>query len=209
MKIKVLSDTHNKHEQICPKGSESLDCDVLIHCGDATTRKRYSELKTFLIWFISQPAKYKIFVPGNHDKSYRDYIDLSQLVEDKHVHILENDEVVIQGIKFYGNSFVPYYSCNVLQTPIQKCIDAYKDAPTDAEILITHAPPYSVLDTGGKHKGSLGCPGINEYLKKASPWYHFFGHIHEHGGKREHIHYNCCNTNLAYDIVRSERTITI
>ena len=62
MKIVMISDTHEKHNDIkLPAG------DLLIHSGDLTRRGNNSSIINFLDWFSSQDFKYKVFIAGNHD----------------------------------------------------------------------------------------------------------------------------------------------
>jgi len=56
-----------------------------------------------------------------------------------------------------------------------------QEIPKDTDVLITHTPPHGILDGAKRY----GC----ELLRKTfddgelQPIYHFFGHIHEDGGK--------------------------
>ena len=51
------------------------------------------------------------------------------------------------------------------------------DIPTDIDILVTHYPPYGILDEG------LGSPEILNFVMKSKPAYHLFGHIHATAGQ--------------------------
>ena len=51
------------------------------------------------------------------------------------------------------------------------------DIPTDIDILVTHYPPYGILDEG------LGSPEILNFVMKSKPTYHLFGHIHATAGE--------------------------
>ena len=54
---------------------------------------------------------------------------------------------------------------------------ADEDIPTDIDVLVTHCPPYGVLDEG------LGSPEILNFVMKSKPKYHLFGHIHATEGQ--------------------------
>ena len=57
----MISDTHLEESSVkIPK------CDLLIHAGDADIRT-LDHLEQLNGWFYNQPAKYKIYVAGNHD----------------------------------------------------------------------------------------------------------------------------------------------
>ncbi|SFO25416.1 Calcineurin-like phosphoesterase [Capnocytophaga haemolytica] len=53
----------------------------------------------------------------------------------------------------------------------------YREIPSDTDVLITHEPPYEVLDeAGGFHYGSRI---LHTLLLKVTPRLHLFGHIHK------------------------------
>ena len=111
MLIKVWSDTHDKPDLL-----NDGEGDVLIHCGDATNDGKYQETMRFLKWFNRQNFKYKIFVPGNHDRLFKaknfttkSYDEVKQFCEDTGVVILNKSYLNINGVLFYGNGYTPYY----------------------------------------------------------------------------------------------------
>jgi hypothetical protein len=62
--------------------------------------------------------------------------------------------------------------------------DIYARIPSDTEILLTHTPPYGVLDKTrrGKH---AGCDVLAARLEQLHACrLHVFGHIHEAHGAR-------------------------
>ena len=50
----------------------------------------------------------------------------------------------------------------------------------DVDILITHQPPFMILDVG--KSDHVGCEYLLERVKKMKPRLHIFGHIHESYG---------------------------
>lgn len=58
--IVCVSDTHNTRP-VLPPG------DLLIHAGDLTENGSFDEVQAGIRWLSSQPHRYKVFVPGNHD----------------------------------------------------------------------------------------------------------------------------------------------
>ncbi len=48
--LQVISDTHNKHDQL----GRLPDADVLLHCGDSTYRGTAAELSDFNRWLGEQ-----------------------------------------------------------------------------------------------------------------------------------------------------------
>lgn len=207
MLIKLISDTHNDHHQL---NSKDLESDILIHCGDACTKGNYSEGYAFLMWFVKQPAKYKILVPGNHDKKLREHKELIKLAYDLGIIVLNDDYLEINGISFYGHSktFMSSFKYTKEQISMRKSV--WKNIPENLDFLLTHMPPYGILDTNreGEH---CGCPELLEKVKEVKPIYHIFGHIHENGHTRTPKHdttfINVANKNREYILVRPPYTI--
>ena len=129
----------------------------------------------FANWFCDLPYFHKIFICGNHDAClYGAQIDGL----DKNVHYLCNSGVTIHGVRFYG---VPMF--------MEDCISDrqtrnYAAIPADTDILITHCPPYGILDfDDGINYGSTELLARVEEIK---PRLHLFGHIHkQHGVKKD------------------------
>ena len=174
-KIYAFADTHGAHRQV----AVPADTDILICAGDAVEDNlRGGEYDDFLEWFSGQPGGYKIFVPGNHELSF----DIGQadgirpLFERRGIVLLEDavddfDGVVIGSVS--GNSRI-----------------ADEDIPTDIDILVTHYPPYGILDDG------FGSPEILNFVLKARPKYHLFGHVHRTGGMKEMGRVNFINISI-------------
>ncbi len=69
--------------------------------------------------------------------------------------------------------------------------------PEGTDILITHGPPYGILDKTFD-KLSVGCQDLLDAVIKIKPKYHIFGHIHESNGhiklnETEFINASICN----------------
>ena len=54
----------------------------------------------------------------------------------------------------------------------------YATIPNGIDILVTHGPPYGILDRepGSNHR--QGCPVLLEAVKRVRPRLHVFGHVH-------------------------------
>lgn len=161
-RIYVFSDTHGHHRVL----QVPADADIVICAGDAVEDDlKGGEYDDFIEWFAGLDAKWKIFVPGNHELSFE--LDKAEEIEkaitDKGILVMQNavmdcDGVVIGAIS--GNVMI-----------------ADEDIPTDIDVLVTHCPPYGVLDEG------LGSPEILNFMMKSKPKYHLFGHIHATEGQ--------------------------
>lgn len=178
MKLICISDTHNKHEEIqIPEG------DVLIHSGDITEGGTKREAINFLKWFSKQPHQHKIFIAGNHDfyfeKSSKEEI---QEIIPGNIHYLRDEEITINGIKFWGSPITPgdgTWAFN--QKQAQDINKHWEQIPKDTQVLITHTPPYKIKDVlnNGRH---IGCETLLRTLKNREINFHIFGHVHDSYG---------------------------
>ena len=185
MKIACISDTHGQHHQLTDIIKE-LDVDVLIHSGDGSNyrdpARNSTELVDFLMWMQGfLHIKHKIFVPGNHDTSM--FYRLVRPKDFDTIDVLINEEIVLDGIKFYGSPMTPTFGIgwawNINRAKIYKYWDAI---PEDTDVLITHGPPWGVndltIDYGRKYENT-GCKNLLKRVFKIQPTYHIFGHLHD------------------------------
>jgi Icc-related predicted phosphoesterase len=213
MRIVAISDTHTKErEALIPDG------DVIVHAGDFTYRGRKDEVVDFLDWFLDLPHKHKVLIAGNHDVTLDPYIRGSRqsffeenddshwihryffdrIRKSKNVHYLDNSGVTIEGLNFWGSAATPKFgygwAFNYDRGP---AIDAiWEKIPENTDILITHGPPFGVLDSV-KYGSTIGvgCSNLSGRISERNIKAHFFGHIHESYGHSEvhGVHYfNCC-----------------
>lgn len=161
------------------------EAEVVVHSGDFCMGGTEKEAIDFLNWFCDLPYRHKIFICGNHDDCLFG-ANIGGL--DENVHYLCNSGVTIGGIKFYG---VPMFMEDCIT---KRQIQNYADIPDNTDVLITHCPPYDILDFDSNiHYGS------KELLQRVSaikPKYHLFGHIHTCYGQINHQHTIYCNASL-------------
>jgi len=191
VKVVCISDTHMRHDIEIPEG------DVLIHCGDfAITRDSMADLKVFAEWFQALPHKHKILVPGNHDWAFeRDEENARKLLPD--VTVLIDEAIEIDGVKFYGTPVQPVFYHWAFNTSRHKREMAFSRIPEDTTILITHSPPYGILD---EVRGeNVGCPALKQRVDTIKPKYHVFGHIHPSYGVIEEDGTTFINASLLDD----------
>jgi len=164
MRILHLSDTHGRHHSL-PKLPMA---DIIIHSGDLSLSDTEDEIIDFIEWFEALPYKYKIFVAGNHDvRLFEEKIEgLSE-----NCFYLCNSGVTIEGIRFYG---VPMFIEDAKSGNYAKYI---KQIPPDTNVLITHQPPFYILDLSANI--NYGDPDLLNVVLKIQPQYHLFGHIHD------------------------------
>ncbi len=210
LKIVVISDTHNKHNQIIIP-----ECDILIHAGDWTGQGKFNEVNNFGKWLNKQPANYKIIVPGNHEVVFEKELPISKSWLQEacpDVNLLINESITIEGIKFYGSPITPFFFNWAWNRHPEEIKSYWNQIPDDTEFLITHGPPYGVLDYV-KHLSKLdqpfiehlGCPKLRQKIDSLTNLkYHVFGHIHTSHGTKEingKIFHNAAMLNEQYDVV--------
>lgn len=167
MKIFHISDTHRWHRRM----QNLPNADIIVHSGDFTINGSEEEAIDFLNWFCDLPYKHKIFICGNHDECLYG-ADINGL--DDNVHYLCNSGVTIEGIRFYG---VPMF--------LEDCVTErqslyYKRIPADTNVLITHTPPFGILDFDDNI--NFGSEELLDIVNTIKPQLHLFGHIHQHHG---------------------------
>jgi Icc-related predicted phosphoesterase len=181
MRIWHISDTHGSHGDLTvPDG-----IDMVIHSGDATNWKdpyrNESELRAFIDWFATLPIPHKIFVPGNHDTSLEKGLIGRDLIEHRKIHLLINEEISIGGLRIWGSPFTPRYGDWSYMRDRGTINRLWDEIPEGLDLLITHGPPYGVLDaTYTQHNkvDLVGCSALRKRVAKVPPRFMLFGHVH-------------------------------
>lgn len=160
--IFAFSDTHGRHRELqVPEKT-----DILICAGDAVEDNLLGdEYDDFIEWFSAFPAKWKIFIPGNHELSFELY------QADSIIKTMEENGIIVLQDAVYDCDGVIIASLGANATI------ADEDIPTDLDILVTHYPPLGILDE------DMGSVEILNFVMKSQPSYHLFGHIHFAKGK--------------------------
>jgi Icc-related predicted phosphoesterase len=216
VKLVIISDTHNRHDQI-----KVPDGDVLIHCGDATMMGQVVEVGRFAGWLAGQPHKYKIFVPGNHDIGFEQNPNVMKSILPGHVVYLEDRGIEIEGVKFYGMPWVPKFQEWAFMLPRGSELMQHKVSliPDDVEVLITHGPPRGILDLSSYGNENAGCDDLlTRVIRLSSLKVMCFGHIHTSYGRiagggfnpagdSEFINAAICND--AYEVANEPQVVEI
>ena len=201
MKIICIADTHNTHHQIViPSG------DVIIHAGDFTEAGTQRETQDFLDWFVDLPHKYKILVPGNHDFFFEKHLEELDNIIPPGIECLIDKGIKINGIKFWGSPYIPGESNWAFTRSRGGRMRSHWDLiPEDIDFLITHTPPYGILDQLD-NKRHVGCEQLTARLKVLKVSYHIFGHIHHEYGIvkiSDTVHINAALLDNRYRLINS------
>jgi Icc-related predicted phosphoesterase len=178
-KIVMISDTHNKHNQIVlPEGN------ILIHSGDFSGVGKESEVRSFFKWIVKQSEKFEhiVFIAGNHELTFeprQSWVDEEIKKLPENVHYLEDSEVVIDGLKFYGSPYQPeFYDWAFNLKRGVECAEKWSHIPDDTDVLITHGPPKYMCDYMPWDLTNIGCQDLLDRVMVVKPKLHVFGHIH-------------------------------
>ena len=190
MRITCISDTHELHRDLWLPGG-----DLLIHAGDITFfSSRESVLEDFNDWLGAQPYRYKVVIPGNHDS-------LLELPEHQrkitNAHLLVDRGILLGGLKLWGSPVTTHADVAFGMPDPNERTGLWSRIPNELDVLITHGPPYRVLDSapGELHHG--GCPQLRAAVIVKRPRLHVFGHVHAAYGTRPSTNTMFINAALA------------
>jgi len=185
-KITFISDTHNKHKHLTSKGMGNIlgSGDILVHAGDCTSMGQKHEINEFLKWFSNTEFEHKIFIAGNHDFGFEEQTDIAQEYKNLGITYLFDNDITIDGIKFYGSPWQPEFHNWAFNLPRGEELAAkWEKIPDDVDILITHGPAYGILDYA-PIGGHVGCEELYRKIAEVKPKIHVCGHIHDGYGQK-------------------------
>jgi len=172
LRIVLLADTHELHREV-----DVLRADILIHAGDITMMSRSPRaLSDFNDWLGELPHDWKLVVPGNHDRILQTGSAPRRLLSN--ATLLIDESIEVAGLHIWGSPVTrgsgPAY--NMPDLDDRRCI--YAQIPNDTDILITHGPPYGILDQPPDSDVNTGDPVLLEAVLRVRPKLHVFGHVH-------------------------------
>lgn len=185
MRIWHISDTHSYHNLL----EVPTDIDMVIFSGDCSNpRDPYNnepEVRGFIDWYRTlDEIPVKIFVAGNHDTSIEKRLVTKEDFTKHGIIYLENDDVIIDGIKIFGSPFSPTFgygwAFNKDRTKLDRIWRNIIDK--DVDIVINHGPPKGILDLSFDRAGNLERCGDTSLLNRVmevNPKLCLFGHIHD------------------------------
>lgn len=174
MRLVVISDTHNLHN-----GIQNLpDGDVLVHAGDFMgSGYDPEEIRSFNRWLGEQPFRHRVVCCGNHDRYFQDSPQQARSLLTNAI-FLENTGVTIDNVSFWGSPYTPEFQDWAFMYPRGSGGKYWDKIPYNLDVLITHGPPYGILDQAVSGSPHLGCKELLEAVEEKKPRVHLFGHIH-------------------------------
>ncbi len=173
----LVADTHCHHRELVIP-----ECDILIHCGDYCSFEREDGrlLADVDRWFAEVPAKHVLCIGGNHDFALqREEFRFENAI------YLEDSLVEIDGLSFYGSPWCPELMGYAFFAEPETLAETWKRIPTGVDVLVTHTPPYGILDLPSREPRHLGCAELRIELLRIQPRLHVFGHVHASHGTQQ------------------------
>lgn len=189
MKICSVSDVHAS-DRLSWFQEKTPDADVLTVSGDLTRTGTIEELKLFRKWLVEQPQKNKVVIAGNHDfclEDPRKRLEAENILGGNGIIYLRDEVTVIDGVKFYGSPWQPWFHDWAFNLKRGPEIRAKWDLiPHNTDVLVVHGPPFMFGDTTVRGD-SVGCVDLLDAIKQVKPQLVCYGHIHEDAGERSYI----------------------
>jgi len=169
--VVCISDTHELHREVdLPAG------DLLLHAGDFTMfSKSLAAIEDFNDWLGEHPHR-AVATPGNHEFFLEADPRRRSLLTNATV--LIDEAVEVMGLKIWGSPVTPLYGTAFGRSSAEDRVALYKTIPPDTDILLTHGPPYGILDCPPGTDTHTGCRELLEAVLKLKPRLHLFGHVH-------------------------------
>ena len=131
-------------------------------------------------WFGRQRFDQIICIGGNHDFALEAAL-ADQKQPFKNAHYLQDMSFHYDGLHIYGSPWVPDLPNHAFSRGETGRATAWANIPTSTDILITHVPPFGILDRSSRGQ-SYGCPILFQELERIAPKVHCFGHVHASAG---------------------------
>jgi len=135
--------------------------------------------RDFNDWLGELPCRYKVAVPGNHEFLLEDENERGVITN---ASLLVDSGIEIEGLRIWGSPMTPlpggaFGMCNAKDREKH-----WARMPEALDILITHVPPYGILDIAPGSQLHEGCPELLEAVELIEPRLHVFGHVHHARG---------------------------
>lgn len=178
MIVNCVSDLHNH--------TPDIDADTpLIIAGDLSffqKRDVVSEIKFYHEKLFPYLSKFRsvLMIAGNHDFAWEKYdIICKDMLREiaPNVTYVCNEVVEWNGLKVGGTPYtLEYYDWAFQAT--EQTLSGIFSSFCKCDVVVSHGPPYGVLDFHGNHIGSYAA---RDYIQQYSPQAFICGHIHQYG----------------------------
>ena len=160
VRLVILSDTHNRHKAVHkllppPDKQNNNTPSILLHCGDFADRGSLQHVRSFCRWLSRDESQYPalplhfqhvVLVDGNHDRARppapvidlsKEFAKCNQKIQEngiqRQVHFLQDDSVVLHGLKIHGVSWKSVENDD---------FSALLQQEQKPDVLLSHLGPY-------------------------------------------------------------------
>jgi len=171
LQIVLLSDMHDLFREVeVPEG------DLLLCAGDWTMQSHsFRSIVDFDQWLGELPHRHKVCVPGNHETYLQAKPANRSLISN--AVLLINEGIEIEGLRIWGSPVTPVGPAFGMKSAEDRR-SLYTTIPDDIDILITHGPPFGILDRSRGSERHQGDPVLLDAIMRLRPQLHVFGHVH-------------------------------
>jgi Icc-related predicted phosphoesterase len=150
MEVTAIADMHGAWNKL-KLGSG----DLLIIAGDLVIWEE-KDLDVFNKWLDAQDFTFKMVVGGNHDRALATKKFLCNAVRAIY---LNNRPTALNDFTFWGSPITPKFLNWYFMAEPAEIQNYWNMIPPDTDVVITHGPPYGILDVN-RHGQHCGCPKL-------------------------------------------------
>ncbi len=194
MIIDCTSDLHGEYPKLAGG-------DLLIVGGDLTAKDTFSEYISWAKWVKKQGYEKVVWIAGNHEGCVekKKYDPVPEYITDESgnsstwIDYLCDSGTSFKGLKIWGSPWTLTFAgmspkCKSFTVDTDKELaKKWAMIPTGTDILITHCPPWGLMDTVEDfftgHMKNTGSKSLLEAVERIKPKIHVWGHIHEGYGQ--------------------------
>jgi Icc-related predicted phosphoesterase len=217
MILVVTSDCHGKLDQ-----ASLPDGDILILGGDIFANEsgdpdtdaalQLNSLRDLDDYCGGLGFKHVLMIAGNHDWVFERCKAAPGAL--KNIVYLEDSGMEIDGVKFWGSPHQPWFYDWAFNHPRNgRALAHYWSLiPENTDVLITHGPPFGILDLPFGEGEPAGCELLLKRVREVEPRVHIFGHIHGSYGQQRigpTLFVNACMCNELYHPVNPPQVIDL
>lgn len=168
--IVCMSDTHALESELdVPAG------DLLLHAGDWTMFSRsLAEIRAFNEWLGTLPHRFRILTMGNHESFWADPEKRSLI---SNATVLINETATVMGLKVWASPVTPMSGAFGMPSKAERKA-LYSTIPEDTDVMVTHGPPFGILDRSPGETEHQGDQVLLAAVKRIQPKLLVCGHVH-------------------------------
>jgi Icc-related predicted phosphoesterase len=178
--VDSISDLHGYYPQL--EGG-----DLLIVAGDLTARDTIPEYFNFFDWLEKQKYRKKIVIAGNHD-NFLLFENVTTIPKGDFEYLCDSS-TEFEGLKIWGTPWTKTFEgmnpkCRAFTFDTEEELaEKFALIPKDIDILVTHSPPWTILDQTFQNKQVGSTSLLIEMIQRLKAKLVIFGHIHEAYGQ--------------------------